>query len=78
MNYLQQYAWYYKRLRDLMVLGKRDEWTIIDLIAICDDIQNGHLALPRDGDYHRIKSLIDGYDYQLILPLDTAVTTNKN
>ncbi|TSE11200.1 hypothetical protein [Aquimarina algiphila] len=78
VNYLKKYAWYYKRLRDLMVLGKRDEWTIIDLTAIRDDIQNGRVTLPKNGDYHRIKSLIDGYDYQLILPLDTAVTPNKN
>ncbi|WP_152538571.1 hypothetical protein [Aquimarina macrocephali] len=77
-DYLEKYASYYKRLRDFMTLAKRDQWTIIDLEAIRSDIQERRIALPVNGDYHKIKSLIDGYDYQLILPLDKRVTPNKN
>lgn len=78
IDYLEKYASYYKRLRDFMSLAKRDQWTIIDLEAIRSDIQEGRIALPINGDYHKIKSLIDGYDYQLILPIDKRVTPNKN
>jgi hypothetical protein len=77
-DYLEKYSSYYKRLRDFMTLAKRDQWTIIDLEAIRNDIQERRIALPVNGDYHKIKSLIDGYDYQLILPLDKRVTPNKN
>ena len=77
-DYLEKYSTYYKRLRDFMILAKRDQWTIIDLEAIRGDILKKRIALPVNGDYHKIKSLIDGYDYQLILPIDQRVTPNKN
>ncbi|WP_103867138.1 hypothetical protein [Aquimarina sp. I32.4] len=76
-DHLIKYASYYKRLQDFMVQAKRDQWAIINLESIREDILKGRIALPTNGDYHRIKSLIDGYDYQLILPLDTEVTPNK-
>lgn len=78
LDYLEKYASYYKRLQDFMSLAKRDQWTIIDLETIRKDVQEGRIALPVNGDYHKIKSLIDGYDYQLILPIDQRVTPNKN
>lgn len=70
VDYLEKYPNYYNRLRFFMGLAKKDQWTLIDLKSIRDDIKNGNVTLPTDGDYHRIRSLIDGYDYQLILPID--------
>ena len=70
VDYLEKYPNYYNRLQLFMGLAKRDQWTLIDLKSIRNDIKNGNVILPTDGDYHRIKSLIDGYDYQLILPID--------
>ncbi len=77
IDYLKKYARYYKRVHDFMVMAKTSEWTIIDLESIRNDIKNGRIALPTNGNYHRMKQLLDGYDYQLILPLDKAVTPNK-
>ncbi|WP_438712535.1 hypothetical protein ACSTS3_09600 [Aquimarina muelleri] len=77
-DYLEKYSTYYKRLRDFMTLAKRDQWAIIDLEAIRSDILEERIVLPANGDYHKMKSLIDGYDYQLIIPLDKRVTPNKN
>ena len=70
IDYLEKYPSYYNRVRYFMALAKRDQWTFIDLKSIRNDIAQGKVTLPTDGDYHRLKSLIDGYDYQLILPLD--------
>ena len=69
IDYLEKYD-SYKRLRLFMEQAKKDEWAIIDLKSIRNDIAIGKVTLPTNGDYHRIKSLIDGYDYQLILPID--------
>ncbi len=74
IDYLEKYSSYYSRLRSFMALAKKDQWTIINLKSIREDINNGKVTLPTDGDYHRIKALIDGYDYQLILPLDQEAT----
>ncbi|GGG39949.1 hypothetical protein GCM10011344_46000 [Dokdonia pacifica] len=70
IDYLEKYSNYYNRLQSFMSLAKKDQWVIINLKSIRDDIINGKVILPKNGDYHRIKALIDGYDYQLILPLD--------
>lgn len=78
IDYLEKYSSYYNRLRSFMSLAKRDQWTIINLKSIREDIDNGKVILPTDGDYHRIKALIDGYDYQLILPLDQESTALIN
>ncbi len=77
IDYLKKYSRYYKRVRDFIVMAKTNEWAIIDLKSIRNDIKNGRIALPTNGNYHRVKQLLDGYDYQLILPLDKAVTPNK-
>jgi hypothetical protein len=69
IDYLEKYD-SYKRLRLFMEQAKKDEWAIIDLKSIRTDIAIGKVTLPTNGDYHRVKSLIDGYDYQLILPID--------
>lgn len=67
---------YYKRLRSVISQGKMDEWTFIDLKSIRTDLKNGKIKLLRNGDYHNMKSLIEGYDYQIILPLDKEVEPN--
>ncbi|WP_103070393.1 hypothetical protein [Aquimarina sediminis] len=76
-DYLKKYPLYFNRLRDFMIQAKRDQWTIIDLESIRKDIELGHVTLPTNGDYHRIKNLIEGYDYQLILPVDSKITPNR-
>jgi len=59
-----------------MNFAKRDEWTIIDLESIREDVKNNKIALPKDGDFHKMNSLIQGYDYQFILPIDQYITDN--
>lgn len=78
IDYLEKYSSYYKRLRFFMELAKKNQWAIINLKSIRNDIADRKVTLPTDGDYHRIKALIDGYDYQLILPLDQESTPLVN
>lgn len=72
IDYMDKYKNYYSRFKDLMSFAKKDAYTIINLKQIRQDIESGHVALPTNGDYHKLKALIEGYDYQLILPLDKA------
>ncbi len=67
---------YYKRIKAIMVQGKMDEWTFIDLKSIRSDLKNGKAKLPKNGNYHDLRSLIEGFDYQIILPLDKYVEPN--
>lgn len=69
-------AIYYKRINAIMAQGKMDEWTFIDLKAIKTDIKNWKVKLPVNGDYHDLRSLLEGFDYQIILPLDKNVEPN--
>jgi hypothetical protein len=62
---------------------KNDHFLILLVIrkhlkSIREDIKHEIISLPENGDFHEIKKLIDGYDYQLILPKDKRVTYNIN
>ncbi len=70
IDYLEEYADFYKSFKLFISQAKREEWTIIDLKSIREDINNNKIQLPENSDLHKINSLIQGYDYQLILPLD--------
>lgn len=65
-----------KREKLLLQFGKKEQWTIIDLESIREDFNKGLIKLPQDGSYHRLRKIIEGYDYQLILPLDEGITPN--
>ncbi len=75
IDYLKAYT-FYRRYRELMCFGNKTQWVIIDLTAIRNDIAKGKVRLPNNGDYHKLRYLIDSYDYQLILPQDTMFTIN--
>lgn len=78
INYLEKYKNYYKKYDVFFELAQQNEWTIIDLKSIRNDIKNKKVALPTNGKYHALKELIEGYDYQLILPIDESITYNIN
>ena len=76
VDYMKKHSWYFGRLESLFSLGEMDRAVIINLKAIRSDIKKGKVALPKNGDFHGLKSLIDGFDYQIILPFDKEVTLN--
>jgi len=67
---------FYHRIKQFIIFGKKDQWAIIDFKSIRKDIATGKVALPSTGNFHTLNSLIQGYDYQLILPEDRRVTLN--
>lgn len=75
-DYFEKYNRYYNRYRVFMSFADKNKWAIIDLESIREDIKQGKVLLPVNGDYHKLKYLIDSYDYQLILPLDSERTLN--
>ena len=76
-DYLYDRDWY-RRVSMFLELGRRDQWTLIDLAAIRSEVDAGRLRLPSSGDFHAVNSLLRAYDYQLILPLDRWVETNAD
>ena len=76
VDYLEKYPDHYQRLRLFMDLAKQDQWTIIDLKSIREDVLGNKVRLPENGDFHKINALLEGYDYQFILPLDEYITPN--
>ncbi len=77
IDYLEAYPVYFGRYKLLMELAKENQWTIIDLKSIRSDISNQIIELPTNGDFHKLNALIQGYDYQLILPKDMGVKENR-
>lgn len=76
VDYLEKYPNNYARLRLFMDLAKQNQWTIIDLKSIREDVLENKVHLPKNGDFHKINALIEGYDYQFVLPLDQYITPN--
>ncbi len=76
IDYLTEYPKFYKRYKPFISLGTRDKWTIINLKSIRDDLSNNIVKLPNNGDFHKLNALIQGYDYQFIIPLDQNITSN--
>jgi len=77
INNFEKYKRGYKRYQIFIPLAKQDSWAIIDFIAIRKAIEAGQIELPKNGDYHKLRNLIYGYDYQLLLPTDTEPTPNR-
>jgi hypothetical protein len=61
---------FFNRVKFFMLMAKKHQWTLIDLKSIREDLKKGKIQLPNNGDYHRLNALIQGFDYQLITPLD--------
>ncbi len=78
VNNLERYKRSFKRYKLFTDLSKQDEWTVINLKDIRKDLKEGLLTLPTNGDYHRLKKLIESYDYQIILPVDENIKPNRS
>ena len=76
IDYFTKYPNFYKRYQPFINLGRRNEWTIINLKSIREDLSINKIKLPNNGDFHKLNALIQGYDFQFILPLDKDVTYN--
>ncbi len=72
----EDYEDWYLREKLFIQFARKDQWTIFDLESIRSDIENGKIKLPTNGDFHSLNSMIQGYDYQLILPQDQFITPN--
>ncbi|MEO9570785.1 MAG: hypothetical protein ABJH82_13975 [Polaribacter sp.] len=73
---LKKYSNYYQKYNLFTVFAKENKWIIINLKSIREDIKSNKIKLPNDGTYHGLRKIIDGYDYQLILPEDESITYN--
>ena len=60
----------------LIMMGKRDSWTAIDLQGIQEKVANGDLEIADTQLFHWIKSRLENYDLMLIPPLDFDATPN--
>ena len=78
VNNLERFKQSYQRYAIMTSLVKKDEWGIINLRQIREDIQRGKIVLPTNGDYHKLKQLILGYDYQIMIPVDEAIIPNRD
>jgi len=67
----------YKRYAAFLKLAKQDQFAIIDLKSIRQDISKGKVKLPTNGDYHALRSLLFGYDYQIMLPISEKTVPNR-
>ena len=76
INNLKNYSNYYRRYSVFTGFAKENKWAIINLKSIREDLRLKKIKLPSDGAYHALKKIINGYDYQLILPVDESVTYN--
>ncbi|WP_298901316.1 hypothetical protein [uncultured Psychroserpens sp.] len=74
----ERYKRGYKRYKVFMPLAKQDSWGIINLKAIREALENNEIQLPKTGDYHKLKNLIYGYDFQLLLPVDEDPVPNRS
>jgi hypothetical protein len=76
INNLKKYSNYYKKHKIFTGFAKENKWVIINLKSIREDLKLKKIKLPNDGAYHALKKIINGYDYQLILPVDESITYN--
>lgn len=78
INNFERYQRSYKRYTLFMPLAKQDSFAIINLKAIREALEASKIQLPTHGDYHKLRALIYGYDYQIMLPVDENPTPNRN
>ena len=70
VDLLEQLRSPYGKNTSFLSVGKQNEAAIINLSDVRCDLRMGKYSLPVDGDYHRIKKVLDGFDYLIILPID--------
>ena len=78
INNFERYKRGYKRYQVFIPLAKQDSWAIINLKAIREALERNEIQLPKTGDYHKLKNLIYGYDFQLLLPVDEDPVPNRS
>jgi len=76
INNLERYKRGYRRYKLFTDLADKEQWAIINLKSIREALKKGSVKLPNNGDYHKLKRLIEGYDYQIILPIDEDIVLN--
>jgi len=67
----------FKPFKEFLALAKQNEFAIIDLQKIKADLESGKIQLPDDGSYHALRILINGFDYQIMLPLTEGTQVNR-
>jgi hypothetical protein len=75
IDLLEQHSRYFKRNLPFLLFADPDHWILIDLKPIRQAVNSGQITLPEDS--HHLKSLIEGFDYEIILPLDHPTTPNR-
>ncbi len=58
----------------LLAVGEEEKAAIINLNELRYELNADKFILPTDGDYHRLKLILEGYDYLIVLPLDQEPT----
>ena len=67
---------YYQRVKPFLQQGRKDQFAFINLNSIKADVAAGKVQIPNDGRYHSFKKLLDGFNCQIVLPLDQPVARN--
>ncbi|MEQ8707144.1 MAG: hypothetical protein RIC19_24645 [Phaeodactylibacter sp.] len=62
---------YYSQNLPLILQARKDDFALIDLRPIREAVANGQVAPPES---ERLQALINGFDYELLLPADYAGT----
>lgn len=76
-NSFEKYKRSYARYSLITPLAQKDQWTIINLREIRNQIIKGKIALPTNGDYHKLTKLFWGYDYLIMPSVDKENTPNR-
>lgn len=77
VNNFEKYKRSYARYSMITPLAQKDQWAIVNLKEIREQIIKGKVALPTNGDYHKLKRLIWGYDYLIMPSVDQENTPNR-
>lgn len=70
-DWLEKHNRYYCQNLPLILQARKDAFALIDLRPIREAVANGQVAPPES---ERLQALLDGFDYELLLPTDYAGT----
>lgn len=71
IDWLEKRNRYYCQNLPLILQARKDAFALIDLRPIREAVANGQVAPPES---ERLQALLDGFDYELLLPTDYAGT----
>ena len=71
IDWLEKRNRYYCQNLPLILQARKDAFTLIDLRPIREAVAQGQVAPPES---ERLQALLDGFDYELLLPTDYAGT----